>query len=104
IVPARDGTLRVLSASLAADVKRGVLISSVACVLDTCRDADSDGREFSEEVCTDPDNPGLTRYTRSKTIAERAAWDYMRGQGAKDRLVTVQPGAIIGPVLGEDRS
>jgi dihydroflavonol-4-reductase len=104
IVPARDGTLRVLSASLAADVKRVVLTSSVAAVRNTGRDANSDGREFTEQDWTDPDNPGLTPYTRSKTIAERAAWDYMRGQGAEDRLVTVQPGAIIGPVLGEDRS
>jgi dihydroflavonol-4-reductase len=104
IVPARDGTLRVLRASLAADVKRIVLTSSVAAVRNTGPDAASDGREFNEQDWTDPDNPALTPYTRSKTIAERAAWDYMRGQGAEERLVTVQPGAIIGPVLGEDRS
>jgi dihydroflavonol-4-reductase len=53
---------------------------------------------------TDPENPHLTPYTRSKTIAEQAAWSYMRDQGAENRLVTVQPGAIIGPVLGDDRS
>jgi dihydroflavonol-4-reductase len=104
IVPARDGTLRVLRASLAAGVKRVVLTSSVAAVRNTGPDANSDGREFTEQDWTDPDNPALTPYTRSKTIAERAAWDYMRGQGAEERLVTVQPGAIIGPVLGEDRS
>jgi dihydroflavonol-4-reductase len=104
IVPARDGTLRVLRASLAAGVKRVVLTSSVAAVRNTGPDANSDGRELTEQDWTDPDNPALTPYTRSKTIAERAAWDYMRGQGAEERLVTVQPGAIIGPVLGEDRS
>jgi dihydroflavonol-4-reductase len=104
IVPARDGTLRVLRASLAAGVKRIVLTSSVAAVRNGGPDVISDGRELTEADWTDPENPHLTPYTRSKTIAERAAWDYMRAQGAEDRLVTVQPGAIIGPVLGEGRS
>src|ERR1700736_523237 len=104
IVPARDGTLRVLRASLAAGVKRVVLTSSVAAVRNAGPDANSNGRELTEADWSDPDNPRLTPYTRSKTIAERAAWDYMRAQGAEDRLVTVQPGAIIGPLLGEDRS
>ena len=104
IVPAREGTLRVLRASLAAGVKRVVVTSSVAAVRNAGADAESNGRELTEADWTDPDNPSLTPYSRSKTIAERAAWDYMRAQGAEDRLVTVQPGAIIGPVLGEDRS
>ncbi|MCW3027051.1 MAG: dependent epimerase/dehydratase family protein [Solirubrobacterales bacterium] len=104
IVPARDGTLRVLRASLGAGVRRVVVTSSVAAVRNAGPDANSRGRELTEADWTDPDNPQLTPYTRSKTIAERAAWDHMRAQGAEDRLVTVQPGAIIGPVLGDDRS
>jgi dihydroflavonol-4-reductase len=104
IVPAREGTLRVLRASLAAGVKRIVVTSSVAAVRNAGPDANAHERELTEADWTDPDNLRLTPYTRSKTIAERAAWDYMREQGATDRLVTVQPGAIIGPVLGEDRS
>jgi nucleoside-diphosphate-sugar epimerase len=104
IVPARDGTLRVLRASLGAGVKRVVVTSSVAAVRNAGPESNSQGRELTEADWTDPDNPQLTPYTRSKTIAERAAWDYMRAQGAEDRLATVQPGAIIGPVLGDDRS
>jgi dihydroflavonol-4-reductase len=104
IVPAREGTLRVLRESLAAGVKRIVVTSSIAAVRNVRPGASSDGREFTEADWTDADNLELTPYTRSKTIAELAAWDYMRGQGAEDRLVTVQPGAIIGPVLGADRS
>jgi nucleoside-diphosphate-sugar epimerase len=104
IVPARDGTLRVLKACLAAGVKRTVVTSSVAAVRNADHDANSRGRELTEADWTNPDNLHLTPYTRSKTIAERAAWDFMRAQGAEDRLVTVQPGAIIGPVLGADRS
>ena len=104
IVPARDGTLRVLRASLAAGVKRIVLTSSVAAVRRPGPDSVANGRDLTEDDWNDPDNPHTTPYTRSKTIAERAAWDFMRAEGAEDRLVTVQPGAIIGPVLGRDRS
>jgi nucleoside-diphosphate-sugar epimerase len=104
IVPAREGTLRVLRASLAAGVKRIVVTSSVAAVRNAGEREDGQGRELTEADWTDPDNPKLTPYSRSKTIAELAAWEYMRAEGAEDRLVTVQPGAIIGPVLGEDRS
>jgi nucleoside-diphosphate-sugar epimerase len=41
---------------------------------------------------------------RSKTIAERAAWDLAREEGAEERVAVVNPGAILGPVLSEDRS
>ena len=104
IAPARDGTLRVLRASVAAGVKRIVVTSSVAAVRNAGAADSRQDRELTEADWTDPDNPHLTPYTRSKTIAELAAWEYMRAQGAEDRLVTVQPGAIIGPVLGRDRS
>jgi dihydroflavonol-4-reductase len=104
IVPAREGTLRVLRACLAADVKRVVLTSSVAAVRNAAARASSAARELTEGDWSDPDNQRLTPYTRSKTIAELAAWEYMRAQGAQERLVTIQPGAIIGPLLGRDRS
>ena len=104
IVPAREGTLRVLRASLAAGVKRVVVTSSVAAVRHGASEQEQPGRALTEADWSDPDNPHVTPYTRSKTIAELAAWEYMRAQGAEDRLVTVQPGAIVGPVLGDDRS
>src|SRR5262249_44889728 len=96
IVPARDGTLRVLRESLSAGVRRVVVTSSVAAVRNASPHAASPARVLSEADWTDPDNLDLTPYTRSKTIAELAAWEYMRAQGTEDRLVTVQPGAIIG--------
>jgi nucleoside-diphosphate-sugar epimerase len=104
IVPARDGTLRVLRASVAAGVKRIVVTSSVAAVRNFRDGATARERPLTEQDWSDPDNPRLTPYTRSKTVAELAAWQYMREQGAEQRLVTIQPGAIIGPVLGSDRS
>jgi dihydroflavonol-4-reductase len=101
IVPAREGTLRVLRAGLDAGVKRVVVTSSVAAI----RLAEgSEQRPLDERDWTDPDSPGLTPYVRSKTIAERAAWDLVRERGEEDRLAVVNPGAIIGPVVNDDLS
>jgi dihydroflavonol-4-reductase len=101
IVPARDGTLRVLGASLDAGVERIVVTSSVAAVTGSGRPVSG---PLTEEVWSDPDNLKMTPYARSKTIAELAAWDFMKKRGATEKLATVNPGAIIGPVLSEDRS
>jgi dihydroflavonol-4-reductase len=102
IVPARDGTLRVLKASLDAGVDRIVVTSSVAAISGSGKPVH--GRPLDEQDWSDPDNPKLSPYARSKTIAERAAWDFMRERGASEKLATVNPGAIIGPVLNDDRS
>ena len=104
IVPAREGALRVLRASLDAGVKRVVMTSSVAAVRNS-RDGALEGRrELTEEDWSDPGDPHMSPYAQSKNLAERAAWELMRERGAEDRLVTIQPGAIVGPVLGNDRS
>jgi dihydroflavonol-4-reductase len=101
IVPAREGTLRVLRAGLDGGVRRVVVTSSVAAI----RLADgSVPRPLDERDWTDPDSPGLTPYVRSKTIAERAAWELVRERGEEGRLAVVNPGAIIGPVLNDDLS
>jgi dihydroflavonol-4-reductase len=102
IVPARDGALRVLKASLDAGVKRVVMTSSVAAVRHGR--APSPGAPYDETDWTDPTDLRRTPYVRSKTIAERAAWDHVKSVGAESRLTTVNPGAIIGPVLSDDRS
>ena len=102
IVPARDGALRVLRASLAAGVKRVVMTSSVAAVRHGR--APSAARPYDETDWTDGNDPKRTPYVRSKAIAERAAWEHVKEAGAEDRLATVNPGAIIGPTLSEDRS
>jgi nucleoside-diphosphate-sugar epimerase len=101
IVPAREGTLRVLGKSLDHDVKRVVVTSSIAAIRLA---KGTEQRPLTEEDWTDPDADGLTPYVRSKTIAERAAWDLVRERGTEDRLAVVNPGAIIGPLLHDDMS
>jgi nucleoside-diphosphate-sugar epimerase len=101
IVPAREGTLRVLRAALDAGVGRVVVTSSVAAVGGSTSRA---AAPLTEADWTDTDNPKLTPYTRSKTIAERAAWDFVKERGEAEKLAVVNPGAILGPVLSDDRS
>ena len=100
IVPAREGTLRVLGAALAAGVKRTVVTSSVAAIAGGARGPGP----LTEEDWTDLDFPGLSPYVRSKTIAERAAWKLAEDESATERLATVNPGAIVGPLLHRDPS
>jgi dihydroflavonol-4-reductase len=102
IVPAREGALRVIEASLAAGVERIVMTSSVAAVRHG-RPPSAD-KPYAEEDWTDGNDTRRTPYVRSKTLAEQAAWEHVRAAGAEDRLATVQPGAIIGPVLNNDHS
>ena len=102
IVPARDGALRVIKAALDANVQRIVMTSSVAAVRHTKEPPA--GGVYSEKDWSDPDDTSLTPYTRSKTIAERAAWDLAEKSAATSRLATIQPGAIIGPPLSKDAS
>jgi dihydroflavonol-4-reductase len=102
IIPARDGTLRVLRTAFDAGARRVVVTSSSAAVRNVGAPAPS--RPLTEDDWADPGNPKLSPYARSKTIAERSAWDYAASVGAGDRLAVVNPGAIIGPLLGSHQS
>jgi nucleoside-diphosphate-sugar epimerase len=95
IVPARDGTLRVLRAARDAGVRRVVLTSSFAAV----GYSPKPGAEYTEADWTDPDTPGLPPYPRSKAIAERTAWDFIQREGGGTELVAVNPTFILGPTL-----
>src|SRR3954469_23526969 len=102
IVPARDGALRVLRAALDAGVERIAMTSSIAAV--RSERASTEAEPFTEADWTDGNDTSRTPYVRSKTLAEQAAWQLVREAGAEDRLAVVNPGAIIGPPLGTDRS
>jgi nucleoside-diphosphate-sugar epimerase len=101
IIPARDGALRVLRAARDAGVKRVVLTSSFAAIGYGQKLTD---RPFSEENWTDPNGDGLTAYTKSKTLAERAAWDFVAREGGALELSVVNPVGVFGPLLGPDFS
>ena len=100
IVPARDGALRVLEAAAEGGVERVVLTSSVAAVL-YGRDR---SRTFDETDWSDIDARTIGAYEKSKTIAERAAWDFVASTAGDSglELTTINPGLVLGPILDED--
>lgn len=95
IRPAREGTLRVLRNVKKAGIRRVVLTSSIAAI-----NYGSGRAPFTESDWTDVEGPLATPYYKSKTLAERAAWDFA---GENDlELVVINPGMILGPILGKD--
>jgi nucleoside-diphosphate-sugar epimerase len=99
IIPAREGTLRVLRAARDAGVKRVVMTSSFAAV--GYGHAQQE-QVFTEEDWTNPNGADVMPYTKSKTLAERAAWDFIAREGAGLELAVVNPVGVFGPVLGPD--
>jgi nucleoside-diphosphate-sugar epimerase len=102
IAPARDGALRVLRAARDAGVKRVALTSSFAAI--GYGAPKSRTTAFTEEDWTDLKDPSLQPYQKSKTIAERAAWDFIAREGGGLELAVVNPVGVFGPVLGPDYS
>jgi len=101
IVPARDGALRALRAAKAAGVRRFVMTSSVAAI------AYGRGRgvhHFTEADWTPLDRPGISAYMQSKTIAERAARDWVATEGAGLEFCSINPSLVLGPVWSADYS
>lgn len=101
IVPARDGALRALRAAKGAGVRRFVLTSSSAAIGYGHAGIE---RPFTEADWTNVDGPNVYAYVKSKTIAERAARDWMASEGGDVEFCTVNPSLVLGPVMSADMS
>ena len=102
IRPARDGALRVLKAARDEGVQRVVMTASTASL---SYGYGSREAPFTEADWSDVSNRRDTSgYERSKTLAERAAWDWLMAEGAELELTTICPGAVLGPVFSDDYS
>jgi len=99
IIPAREGALRVLRAARNAAVRRVVLTSSFAAI---GYGQPARSMPFDETSWTDPGRVGSAAYVKSKTLAERAAWEFMQREGGTLELSVINPVAVFGPVLGAD--
>jgi dihydroflavonol-4-reductase len=100
IIPAREGALRILKAARDAGVKRVVLTSSFAAI--------GYGRDIENHVFTENDwtNTDVVpaAYIKSKTLAEKAAWDFIAKEGNELELSVINPVGVFGPALGNDYS
>lgn len=101
IVPAREGALRVLRAARDAGVKRVVLTSSFAAI---GYGHAPQSAPFEETSWTDPNGDDVRPYVKSKTLGERAAWEFIAKEGGGLELCVVNPVGVFGPVLGPDYS
>ena len=99
IKPAKEGTLRALNAAKKAGIKRVVLTSSVAAINSHMMSGKCDHNTW-----TDINSKYVTPYQKSKTIAEKAAWDFYNNQDSDNRmeLAVINPGGVMGPQLGND--
>ncbi len=102
IAPARDGTLRVLRAATKAAVARVVLTSSTVAIF--YPSGRPPGHVYSEQDFTDETRSDLTPYLKSKTIAEKAAWDFVAATPGAPQLVAINPSFVQGPALDADLS
>ena len=97
ILPAVEGAKRALRSAKMAGVKRVIFTSStvaiMACELETGQ------TEYTEENWTDLNHPTATAYVKSKTLAERAAWDFVRDNPEMEMTV-INPGFVQGRPLG----
>ncbi|MGD8243353.1 MAG: aldehyde reductase [Desulfobacterales bacterium] len=102
IVPARDGTLRVLNAAVSAKVKRVVVTSSLAAI--SYGHDDYSTKVFNEDDWSNTDRP-IAAYAKSKTLAERASWDFIDSlDDSPIELSTINPGYVLGPILDKNFS
>ncbi|TSJ42968.1 aldehyde reductase [Mucilaginibacter corticis] len=99
IIPAVDGVLRVLRAARDAGVKRVVLTSAIGAIV---YGHPNQTAPYDETTWTDTTT--APAYQKSKTLAERAAWEFIEQEGNGLELAAVNPTGVMGPVLGSDYS
>ncbi len=103
IRPAREGAVRVIGAAGRAGVKRVVMTSSIVAIDLPWPEAPR-GHVYTEADWTNPQRPDITTYVVSKTLAERAAWDFVNAASAAPELTVVNPAFVLGPAPDPDLS
>lgn len=96
--PAINGIIRILKAAGNASIKRVVMTSNFGAIGFSNKNSNT---ITTEADWTDPKEKGLSAYEKSKLLAERAAWDFIKKEGAGMEFVTINPVAILGPALSD---
>ena len=98
VQPAVDGVKRALRFAKKHNVKKVVLTSSVAAIFDTIEKKTS----FDESDWSDPNNPAISAYSKSKTLAERAAWEFVKDENHPFELAVINPALVVGASISGD--
>ena len=102
IRPAVDGAMRAVRAAKVAGITRLVLTSSIAAIMnDRLRPGQT---AYDESNWTDPSDPAVIPYSRSKTLAERAVWDWQKAEGPEMQITAINPAFVMGPPLDDRMS
>lgn len=98
IIPARNGVKHVFEAALQNNINRIIQTSSIAAIMY----GQENGKvNFNETNWTDVNGPMVSPYTKSKTLAEKLVWELAQ-QNPQLKVTTINPGFILGPILGKD--
>ena len=98
VKPAVAGVKRAFKYAKKHNVKKVVLTSSVAAIFDTLEEK----TDYDETDWSDPENPSISHYAKSKTLAEKAAWDFVDNEDNVFELAVINPALVIGPSLSGD--
>ena len=98
VQPAVNGVKRALTFAQKHGVKKVVLTSSVAAIFDTMEKKTS----FDESDWSDVNNPAISAYSKSKTLAEKAAWEFVKNEGHPFELAVINPALVVGASLSGD--
>ena len=98
VKPAVAGTNRAMKFAKKHNVKKVVLTSSVAAIYETMESKSY----YDENDWSDPENPAISHYSKSKTLAERAAWEFVENENNPFELAVINPALVIGPSLSGD--
>ena len=98
VKPAVAGVKRAFKYAKKHNLKKVVLTSSVAAIFDTLEEK----TDYDETDWSDPENPSISHYAKSKTLAEKAAWDFVKNEDNPFELAVINPALVIGPSLSGD--
>ncbi|MFL2708051.1 MAG: SDR family oxidoreductase [Gammaproteobacteria bacterium] len=98
VKPAVAGVKRALKFAKKHNIKKVVLTSSVAAIFDTMEEKSY----YDETDWSDPENPTISHYSKSKTLAEKAAWNFFESEAKPFELAVINPALVIGPSLSGD--
>ena len=98
VKPAVAGVKRALKFAKKHNIKKVILTSSVAAIFHGIELKEY----YDENDWSDPENPSIDHYSKSKTLAEKAAWDFIEAEGKPFEFSVINPALVIGPSLSND--